>query len=119
MAGKYGQEVFNEIKARGEWGSFFSYSQYQRLKHTDNPAAVIQMAEKNGYKELDDSMSPSELVECLWLQGSGIAEREDIWTQAMVLSWFDPVMTVIWVLFDKLDRRRNQRKRRRETKQSP
>ena len=117
MNGNYGFKVYEEIRARGEWGSFFNYSQYQRLKKTDDPAIVIEMATKNGYRELDESMSPSELVDSLLLQGSEIAERKDIWIQAMVMNFFDPIMTIMWVVFDKLDRRLTERENLKEHNQ--
>jgi hypothetical protein len=117
MNENYGNEVYEEIRARGEWGSFFNYSQYQRLKRTNDPAIVIEMAMKNGYRDLYESMSPSELVESLLLQGSEIAERKDIWIQAMVLNFFDPIMTIMWVVFDKMDRRLAERGKRKEYNQ--
>ncbi|MCC5844443.1 MAG: hypothetical protein JJU29_24045 [Verrucomicrobia bacterium] len=76
------------------------------------------MAQKNGYKDLDESMSPSELVESLLRQGPEKAEMKEIWKQAMFMSWFNPFLTIGWVLLEKLEWRSNERKHQRERNQS-
>lgn len=106
----YGRQVFEQLKAGGHWGGFFSYRQYQLLKQTDDPAVVMAMAEENGYRDLQTSMSAAELVDALLQQGSGVAERKEIWTQAMVLSGFNPFWTVMHVLLELWERRQRERK---------
>ena len=105
----YGRQVFEQLKAGGHWGGFFSYRQNQVLKQTDDPAVVVAMAKENGYRDLQVSMTAAELVDALLQQGSGVAERKEIWTQAMVLSGFNPFWTVMHVLLEFWERRQRER----------
>ena len=111
----FGNKVFKEIKARGEWGSFFSYSQYQELKRESDPAIVIKMAQENGYIGLHKEMTAAELVASLMRQDNDKAEKRSSLYRMVIyfMIFIDPVTSVGEMIFDWSDRKSRKNKEQR------
>ena len=103
----FGNKVFKEIKARGEWGSFFSYSQYQELKRVSDPAVVIKMAQEKGYIGLHKEMTATELVASLMKQENEKAEKRSSLYRIVIyfMMFIDPVTSIGELIFDWSDRK--------------
>jgi len=108
-----GKDVLAEIKARGQWGNFFSFEQYQQLKGISTEGEFEDFASSCGYGELGNVRSPREIVDRL----------EDIefsrGTESMAVRSFDflfthPLISLSHILLLALARVARRRYLRRE-----